>query len=218
MPSVVSTVESCLYLRYPFRCEKGALIVKQLITHVCLTIVIFSIISAAELFRSQKSRVILNQPAIHPSTANTSQSSPQVKADVFTPELICKYDPKEFNPRGVYYVLGRKPKKFGEFDCLELAVDHDRASGVALVQTYADQAYTSQDFIGLVTNKTVKLIGIPATEGDFEYSFEGYFLRGGVVSDAGSNQPVLKGNLIKSKRGVKIAECEVKFRVEYLGC
>jgi hypothetical protein len=189
---------------------------KRLIIHLIVAMVTFSIGVAAELFRSQKSRVILNHPAIHPSTANTSQSSRQVKVDVFTPELICKYDPKEFNPRGVYYMLGRKPKEFREFYCLELAVEHDRASGVALVQTYADQG--SQDFVGLVTNKTVKLIGIPATEGDFEYSFEGYFLRGGVVSDAGSNQPVLRGKLIKSKRGVKIAECEVEFRVEYLGC
>jgi hypothetical protein len=190
--------------------------VKQLITHVCVTIVIFSIISAAESLRSQQSRIIVNQPAIQISAGNTKQSSPEVTADVFTPELICKYDPQEFNPRGVYYILGHKPEEFREFYYLELAVEHDRAAGVALVQTYADQG--SQDFIGLVTNKTVKLIGNPATEGDFEYSFEGYFLRSGVLSGAGSNEPVLKGKLTKSKRGVKIAECKVNFRVEYLGC
>jgi hypothetical protein len=87
-----------------------------------------------------------------------------------------------------------------------------------LVQTYSNHAYSGQYFIGFVTKKTLTLIGIAATEGDFEYSFERYFLRGGVVSDAGRNEPVIKGKLIKSKRGLKIAECEVHFRVEYLGC
>jgi hypothetical protein len=53
---------------------------------------------------------------------------------------------------------------------------------------------------------------------DFDYGFDGKFLKTGVLSDAGRNEPVLKGKLIKSKQGVKIAECEVRFRIEYLGC
>jgi hypothetical protein len=143
-----------------------------------------------------------------------SKSRPQVTADVFTPELVCNYDPKKFNPRGVYYILGSKPKGFRDFHSLQLAVDHVRPSGDADIQTYSDYRH----FIGLVTSRTVKLISIPASEEDFEYSFEGTFLKSGVLSDADSNEAVLRGRLIKSKGGVKLAECEVSFRVEYLGC
>jgi hypothetical protein len=55
-----------------------------------------------------------------------SKSRPQVTADVFTPELVCNYDPEKFNPRGVYYILGSKPKGFRDFHSLQLAVDHVR--------------------------------------------------------------------------------------------
>jgi hypothetical protein len=48
--------------------------------------------------------------------------------------------------------------------------------------------------------------------------FDGHFLRGGMVSNAGRNEAVLKGTLVKLKGGVKVAEDKVKFRVEYLGC
>jgi hypothetical protein len=40
----------------------------------------------------------------------------------------------------------------------------------------------------------------------------------GVLSNAGKKMAVLKGGLKKSKGGVRIAEDEVKFRIEYLGC
>ena len=43
-------------------------------------------------------------------------------------------------------------------------------------------------------------------------------MRRGVLSDAGKNRAGLTGKLSKSEKDVKIAECEVKFRVEYLGC
>jgi hypothetical protein len=99
--------------------------VKQLIIHVCFTIVIFSISPAGELFRRVRDHAFgPNQSAIQTSAVNTSQSSTQGRANVFTPELICHYDSKEFDPHGDYYILGRKPKKFREFDSLELAVDH----------------------------------------------------------------------------------------------
>jgi hypothetical protein len=51
-----------------------------------------------------------------------------------------------FNPRGDYYILGRKPKEFREFDCLELAVDeiNDRASRVVMIQTLTNQMYNAQ--------------------------------------------------------------------------
>lgn len=135
------------------------------------------------------------------------------------PDLICDYDPKEFNPRGDYYILGRKPKEFREFDSVELAVDHSRAAGVAVIQTYSNQMYNGHYIVsGSVTKERLTFHAVPFAEEDFEYRFDGNFLRRGVLSDASRNLAVLEGKLSKSKKGVTIAECEVKFRVEYLGC
>jgi hypothetical protein len=156
---------------------------------------------------------------VEPATLNVSEPAARLGITPPSPNLIFSYDPKEFNPRGDYYILGRKPKNLREFDCLELAVDHERASGVVMIQTYANQTYSAHYAVsGLVTNERLTFVTAPVSEDDFEYSFEGYFVRGGVLWDAGKNEAVLKGMLRKSKRGVKVAEGEIKFRVEYLGC
>ena len=77
-------------------------------------------------------------------------------------EVVFDYDPKEFNPRGDYFILGRKPKAFREFDCLELAVDdygNGKALGQAMVQTYADQTYSAiYGVSGVVTKQRICLI------------------------------------------------------------
>lgn len=193
---------------------------KRLIIHLIVAVVTFSIGTTAELLLTVNHHTIAPRlPAIRPSVIIAGESPAQFSVTGSPLDLICDYDPEEFNPRGDYYILGRKPKHFREFDCLELAVDHSRASGVVVIQTYSNRTYNSQYVVsGLVTKKSLTFVAIPLSDADFEYSFDGDFLRGGVLSDAGRNEAVLKGNLIKSKRGVKIAECEVKFRVEYLGC
>ena len=67
------------------------------------------------------------------------------------------------------------------------------------------------------TSGYVKTTSTSEEEG-FDYTFDGEFLRGGVISDAASRKAVLKGKLAKLKQGRKVSECQVKFRVEYLGC
>ena len=150
---------------------------------------------------------------------NVGGPAAQLSSPPPPPKVIFGYDPTEFNPRGDYYILGRKPKNLREFDCLELGVDSDRASGDIMVQTYTHHTYVAHYVSsGLVTGRRLTFVTAPNSEDDFEYSFEGYFTRGGMLSDAGKNEVVLKGRLSKSKRGVKVAEGEVTFRVEYLGC
>jgi hypothetical protein len=137
------------------------------------------------------------------------------------PEFILDYDPEEFNPRGDYYILGRKPKGFQEFDCFDLAVDqiNGKASGGAMLVTNFNGMNNSYYTVtGFATAKQLNFVAAPDSEDDFEYHFEGHFLSKGVVSSAGKRQAVLKGRLIKLKSGVKVAEGEAKFRVEYLGC
>lgn len=193
---------------------------KRLIIHLIVAMATFSIGAATELLLKVKHHPTApGPPAITPSAAHAGELPAQFSSAAAPLDLVCDYDPGEFNPRGDYYILGRKPKHFREFDCLELAVDQNRASGVLVIQTYSNHMYNSHYAVsGSVTKRHLTFVATPLSEEDFEYSFKGDFLRSGVLSDAGRNVAVLKGNLTKSKRGVKIAECEVRFRIEYLGC
>ena len=138
------------------------------------------------------------------------------------PAVIFDYDSTEFNPRGDYYILGRKPKEFREFDCLELAVDdntYGQVRGQIMIQTYVDEMYAATYAIsGRVDNKRIYLVTEPFSEEDVGYRFEGEFLRQGELWRARKSQAVLKGRLTKVKDGRTIAEAVVKFRIEYLGC
>jgi len=138
------------------------------------------------------------------------------------PEVVFDYDPAEFNPRGDYFILGRKPKAFREFDCLQLAVDDDsngKVSGQVMISTYAEQMYDAiYATSGLVNKQRISIVFKPRFEEDVGYRFEGEFLRQGVLWRAGKSRAVLKGRLSKIRGGEKIAEAVVKLRIEYLGC
>jgi hypothetical protein len=156
---------------------------------------------------------------------STAATAPEPLAPVNparpAPGLVLDYDAREFNPRGDYFILGRKPKGLREFDSFELAVEemNGKPSGDGSFETYSKGAYDPYYSVtGLVTKERLTFIATPTSEEDFEYSFDGRFLRGGFVSGARRNEAVAKGKLTKSKGGVKVAEGVVMFRVEYLGC
>jgi hypothetical protein len=135
------------------------------------------------------------------------------------PEVVFDYDPTKFFPRGDYFILGRKPKEFREFDCFEIAVDEDKISGSLMVSTFINGEYGGiYGITGVVTKERISFVATPTSEDDFGYRFDGEFLRDGELWRAGRFQPVLKGRLSKVKGGVTVAEAEVKFRIEYLGC
>ena len=138
------------------------------------------------------------------------------------PEVVFDYDPAEFNPRGDYFIIGRKPKEFRDFDCLELAVDEGydgKAEGRVMISTYDGHEYGGiYGVSGVVTKLRISLVAKPVFEDDVGYIFEGEFLRQGELWHAGRSRAVLKGRLSKIKGGKTIAEAVVKFRVEYLGC
>jgi hypothetical protein len=143
-----------------------------------------------------------------------------------TPKFIFDYDPTKFHPRGDYYILGKKPKEFSEFEVFELAAYEwigmtsiDKASGNAIIVTNSNGTENIYYTVtGSVTKERLTFIATPEFEKDFEYRFDGQFLKGGQISKASKSQAVVKGKLTKLKNGVKIAESKVKFRVEYLGC
>jgi hypothetical protein len=155
------------------------------------------------------------------TTTNAPESCAPVNPAQPAPGFKLDYNPREFNPRGDYFILGRKPKGLREFNCFELAVDemNGKPSGDGSFETYSKGTYDPYYSVtGLVTKERLTFIAAPTSEEDFEYSFDGRFLRGGFVSGAGRNEAVIKGKLIKSKDGVKVAEGVVRFRVKYLGC
>ena len=196
---------------------------KRLIIHLAIASATFLIgITATLLLTASRLSVpALNMQKVEPFPLGAPKPPEVVSTTSPAPEFILDYDPEEFNPRGDYYILGRKPKGFQEFDCFELAVDqiNGKASGSAMLQTNSDGVNNSYYTVtGLVTEERLSFVAAPMFEEDYEYRFEGRFLRGGTVSSAGKRQVVLKGKLIKLKGSVKVAEGEAKFRVEYLGC
>jgi len=176
------------------------------------------VVSASISPNRQHSTSTTNVGKVQVSTPKPQPPSQVVDAQP-TPKVILDYDPRKFNPRGDYYIIGRKPIGLREFDGLELAVDHERASGSVDIQTDLSQRtgvpYAVSAF---VTSKRLTFIASPFSDEDFEYCFDGYFLRRGTLSNASKNAAVLRGRLSKWKGGVKLASAEVKFRIEYLGC
>lgn len=152
-----------------------------------------------------------------------------INPEPVSPTFVLAYDPDEFNPRGDYFILGPKPKELREFDVFELVVEgwQGKAIGDATLSTKyfgnnPDYNITSGNgdysIAGYVTKERLSFIATSKSPEDFQFIFEGHFFRGGTVSDARANEAVLRGTLTKLKRGVKVAESTVSFRVEYLGC
>ena len=142
-----------------------------------------------------------------------------LRPQLVEPAVVFDYDPTEFHPRGDYFILGPKPKEFREFDCLEIAVDEDKISGQVSISTKVESEYdVNYEILGWVNKERIYIVAKPWSEENVGYRFEGEFLRQGEVWRAGKSEAVLKGRLSKTKNGETIAEAEVKFRIEYLGC
>jgi len=138
-----------------------------------------------------------------------------------TPNLILDFNSK-FEPYGYYTIIGKKPKRFRDFDSVSLEVYVDEEGvGSGDIYVTTDVGHENYDgrtaVFGLVTQQRLFFVTAPFESG-FEYRFDGQFLRGSVVVDAGPRKAVLRGTLTKTKKGKKIAECVVEFRVEHLGC
>ena len=162
---------------------------------------------------------IQRSPAVivEPVRQNPKKTRVKVRSQSPTPKINFDYDFYEFNPRGDYYLIGRKPKGFRDFDSLALAVDD--AYGSVTMHTYEKGEYTFFEVLSAsITKKQLTFVTYPKFGEHFVYSFEGQFLRKGTLSKARKHVAVLEGKLRKSRAGVTIAEANVKFRIEYLGC
>jgi hypothetical protein len=191
--------------------------VRHIVVHVCLALIVSSVVGTLSNLRHSKNVAVAESRRTDQSGAvKVVKPAPPAVVNIVT--LTGVYEPKEFHPRGVYYIIGRKPRGFRNFDLLQLSVDPGRTDLEGVIQTYSNRGYGGQQAAGLVTDRRLMLVGIPVTLGDFEYSVDGVFLRRGVLSDTKPGMPVLRARIIKSRKGVRLAECEVYFRIEYLGC
>lgn len=133
-------------------------------------------------------------------------------------QMIFDYDPEKFVPDGNYMIKGQSPKGFVEFRSISLwlndIVDGQLSGSVAVhtVTTNDKQDYQTVWF-GLVTERRLFFV-TPTFEGGYEYRFDGEFLRRNMSSAVNTNKAVLRGTLTKTKKGRRVAEAVVSFRLE----
>jgi hypothetical protein len=219
--------------------SKEVFLMMRLIVHLVIALATFSIGTATTLIFTAPPPPppvppVPNVQRVEPLVVNIPEqpATPELSQPAAS-EFILDYDPKKFDPRGTYSILGRKPKVFREFDVFEMVVEENidgTPSGDATLYTHyfgKNEEYHittgNGDYTisGSVTEKRLNFIATPLSDEDFEFRFDGQFLkRSGSVADAYRDRPIpaLKGKLTKLRNGVKIAESEVKFRVRYLGC
>jgi hypothetical protein len=137
------------------------------------------------------------------------------------PVLIFDYDRKKFEPYGYFGIIGNKPRQFQEVDSLAVEV-YDDGSGptgtISVISVQGDDYDSQEAVFAMLTSDRIFFATGPFRSG-FEYSFEGVYLHKKFPEAwAGTNNAVIKGTLTKSKNGRKIAQAEVRFRVEHFGC
>ena len=204
---------------------------KRLFIHLCITLLTFitGCIAQSLATRAIFSGAPMSVQRVEPSISPVPKAAPVINLQPTPRTFVLAYDPEEFNPRGDYFILGPKPHALREFDCLELVVEgsQGKAIGDATLSTkyfgnnpdyYITSGNGEYSIAGFVTKERLSFVATSESPEDFQFIFEGHFLRSGSVSDAQSNEAVLRGTLTKLKRGVKVAESTVRFRVEYLGC
>ena len=196
---------------------------KRLITHFLVAATTFCLgISSQSIFRAKLITQVEKPQAVESIAIALKQPS-AVQANISTPgsDVVWDYDVDRFNPRGDYYILGPKPKAFREFDCLDLAVypSDGKAVGQVTIQIVVNRTYEVQYAMsGRVTEHGLSFATTAPSDNQYDYTFDGYFLRTGVLSNARKHEAVFEGRITKSKNGIRVAEATIRFRVEYLGC
>ena len=134
-----------------------------------------------------------------------------------TPEplLILDYDPEKFTPWAVFYIMGRLPKEFADLDSLEVGLnrDVDDHPGYISVNT-CDPSVNCNGALAtfaLVTEQRLFFATSQMRNSEFEYRFDGKFLRTDFNAVEGKNIAVLRGTLTKTKHGRKNRRTHVQF-------
>ena len=136
------------------------------------------------------------------------------------PNMILDYD-DENGVSAIFYVMGAKPKAFDDIDGLEIMLDpnsSDYPGSISVTTRVDDQYDNAPATFALVTGRRIFFATSKLANKDFEYRFEGEFLRRDFETVAGKEKAVLRGTLTKTRNGRTVAQHEFTFWMEYLGC
>lgn len=165
---------------------------------------------------------VVSPEAVVQQIASMAPVAPVAPLPAATPDpnFILDYDPDTFNPYGIYYIMGPKPKEFASFQSLELGLfGHSNEQGRISIDTQGDYYSDSVSAVfGLITKDRLFFVTSETPELGVEYRFEGEFIRTDFHVVAGKNTAVLRGVLTRSKNGRTLVKRTVSFRYERLGC
>jgi hypothetical protein len=161
------------------------------------------------------------EPVALQPVAETVAPPPPTPVAVETPNAVFDFNPDKFLPDGAYTMIEPAPKEFKQFSAflLEWTATTEGRSGYIWTTTTSNDSYDCQLAVfGLVTTKRVFWVSTQMFDGEFEYRFDGEFLRTDFETVANTNKPVVRGTLTKTKNGRKVAESVVSFSLEYDRC
>jgi len=130
----------------------------------------------------------------------------------------------EFYLSAAFYIMGSKPKEFADIDSVSIylspgVADYPAEFHVNVRQGDDDDRYESATAtFGLVTDRRIFFVTSKLSNNDFEYRFDGEFLRKDFDTVSGEKKAVLRGTLTKMKNGRTVAQHEFTFWMQEEGC
>lgn len=203
---------------------------KRLIIYVAMMLVTFAVGVGIHSFISH--RQVDDTPPVEVLSVSPVTTQAQLFAPVTSIPLesvseqetilVLDYDEEKFTPWAVFRLMGNKPKEFANIDSVELGLyrDSDNQRGylsLNALDTGGNYQSAPGTFV-LVSQQRLFFATSHMSNSEFEYWFDGRFLRTDFEVVGGKHIAVLRGTLTKTKNGRKIAEHTFDFRMEHLGC
>ncbi len=105
------------------------------------------------------------------------------------------------------------------FELLSTGTEGQQVGYMAWIATNKNDDFSNHPAsFGVITDKRLFFTFSLTPKSDFEYRLEGDFVRTDFEAMDGKDKVVVRGTLTKYKRGKRIAETNVSFRFEYMGC
>ncbi len=136
------------------------------------------------------------------------------------PNLMLHYNQESVDHYGALYIMGPAPEGFTDFAYIALGLSgmHVMESSDYITVYSGESAEWGQADFAFVTERYLYFTTGPSRNHEFEYRFEGEFLVKDFDTVEGKNKGAVRGTLTKFKNGQTVAQQEVTFRVEYMGC
>jgi len=136
------------------------------------------------------------------------------------PNIILDYDDEDYLS-AAFFILGPKPKEFADIESISIYLspgtyDYPAEFHVNIHQDNDDYPYdNAAATFGLVTDRRIFFVTSKLGSKDFEYRFDGEFLRKDFDAVSGKKKAVLRGTLTKTRNGRTVAQHEFAFWMEH---